>query len=97
MTTVVEVQLVEGLGLPYVPGAEAGLLDALFRLVVAVRPLHDLADLAENRPVAALDVLAGGDAGNAGCAQRSCAGDQPELCRIGFRDLGSRPSAGYEW
>src|SRR6202022_1928819 len=28
MTTVVEVQLVEGLGLPYAPDAEAGLLDA---------------------------------------------------------------------
>src|SRR5262245_28437159 len=27
MTTIVEVQVVEGLGLPYVPGAEAGLLD----------------------------------------------------------------------
>jgi hypothetical protein len=68
MTAFVDVQLIDGLGLPYAPGAEAGLLDPAlnplfnngWQAVVAVFPSLTLAPLFEGLSVAELADLVDG-------------------------------------
>ena len=68
MTTIVDVQLVEGLGLPYAAGAEAGLLDAAldpifndaWQAFVATFPGLTLVPLFDGLPVEQLADLVDG-------------------------------------
>ena len=68
MTTIVDVQLIEGLGLPYAPGAEAGLLDAAldpifndaWQAFVATFPGLTLLPLFDDLPVEQLADLVDG-------------------------------------
>jgi hypothetical protein len=68
MTTFVDVQLIEGLGLPYAPGAEAGLLDSAldpgfndaWQAFVAIFPALTLVPLFDELPVEQLADLVDG-------------------------------------